>query len=85
MNKTTVIASFGYLKTKFIMEITNKEYLEAKKIVDNYNQQEKIKEENKIKNCKHKNTEKEVSEWHQNGNPDRWRIYCKDCGFIISS
>ena len=31
------------------MEITNKEYLEAKKIVDNYNQQEKIKEEIKKK------------------------------------
>jgi len=67
------------------MEITEKQYLEATKVVDAYNKQERIKKEDKIKNCKHLNKEQEVSEWHQNGQPDRWRTYCKDCGFVINS
>ena len=67
------------------MEITEKEYQEAIKIIDAYNKQEAIKKENKIKNCKHLNTKSEVSEWHQNGQPDRWRVYCIDCEFVISS
>lgn len=39
----------------------------------------------KQKNCKHENTRDEISEWHPNGDPDRWRTYCKDCGKLISS
>jgi len=65
-------------------EITEKDFLEAKKIVDDYNKQEKIKKDKIIANCKHLNKEEEVSEWHQNGNPDRWITYCKDCGKTLS-
>ncbi len=66
-------------------EINQNEFLEAKKIVDAYLKQEKLKKDNETRKCKHLNKQEEVSEYHQNGRPDRYRIYCKDCGFIIMS
>lgn len=30
--------------------------------------------------CTHTNREAKVSEWHQNGTPDRWETFCMDCG-----
>jgi hypothetical protein len=65
--------------------ITEKEYLEAKKTIEEYSKQEQIKKDERIANCKHLRKKEEVSEWHQNGNPDRWRTYCKDCGKTLSS
>mgnify|MGYP003403852069 FL=1 len=66
-------------------EITEKQYLEAKKIVEEYSKQEKTKKDRIIADCKHLNQEEEVSEWHQNGLPDRYRTFCKDCGKTLMS
>lgn len=40
--------------------------------------------EQKQKNCKHENTHYGVSEYHQNGKPDRWYEVCKDCGKMLA-
>ena len=39
----------------------------------------------KQNNCKHENTSSEVSEWHPNGEPDRWITFCVDCGKVVRS
>ncbi len=66
-------------------EITKEQFLKAKEVVDFYHDQEKEKQVAKQLACKHKRTKEEVSEWHRNGQPDRWETFCLDCGFILSS
>lgn len=39
----------------------------------------------KQNSCLHKNTYDIVSEYHPNGDPDRYSTYCEDCGKLISS
>lgn len=68
--------------------LNKKEYKDALKIVAKFVQEQEDEKRAKfiakIASCEHKNTDSEVSEWHQNGQPDRWREWCTDCGKIIS-
>jgi hypothetical protein len=48
--------------------------------------EKELEQKVKQKNCKHdKGINYEVSEWHPNGEPDRYKEYCKECGKLLSS
>jgi antirestriction protein len=75
-----------FLDEKGLLTAHFDEY-DYKEIINEFekSKEEKRKEKERILkekqlNCKHENTRSEVSDYHPNGQPDRWSTYCKDCG-----